>query len=73
MLLIDYLTKIMLLFTKINHNEKMFVIIKKLIIIEKICNDNDNDNENDNLSSISIEVNRTVFVLYFFYEKILSI
>ena len=51
----------------------MFVIIKKLIIIEKICNDNDNDNENNNLSCISIEVNRTVFVLYFFYEKILSI
>ena len=24
-------------------------------------------------SSISIEVNKTVFVLYFFYEKILSI
>ena len=49
----------------------MFVTIKKLIIIEKICNDN--DNENDNISSISTEVNRTVFVLYFFYEKIISI
>ena len=49
------------------------MIIKKLIIIETICNDNDNDNENDNISSISIEVNKTVFVLYFFYEKILSI
>ena len=49
----------------------MFVIIKKLIILKNICNDN--DNENDNLSSISIEVNKTVFVLYFFYEKILSI
>ena len=47
------------------------MIIKKLIIIEKIYNDN--DNENDNISIISIEVNRTVFVLYFFNEKILSI
>ena len=43
------------------------MIIKKSIIIEKICNDN--DNENDNISSISIEVNRTVFVLYFFIKK----
>ena len=47
----------------------MFVIIKKLIIIEKICNDNDNDNEYDNLSSISIEVNRIVFALSFFMKK----
>ena len=45
------------------------MIIKKLIIIEKTCNDNDNENENDKLSSISIEVNRTVFVLYFFMKK----
>ena len=34
-----------------------------------ISNDNDNNNENDNLSSINIEVNRTVFVLYFFIKK----
>ena len=66
-------TKKIVIIKKINHNEKIFVIIKKLIIIETICNDNDNDNENDNISSISIEVNKTVFVLYFFYEKILSI
>ena len=45
------------------------MIIKKLIIIEKICNDNDNDNENDNIGSISIEVNRTVFVFVFFLSK----
>ena len=43
----------------------MFVVIKKLVIIEKICNDN--DNEHDNMSSISIEVNRTVFVLYIYF------
>ena len=51
---------------KISHNGKIFAIIKKLITIEKICNDNDNDNENDNISSISIEVNRRVIVLYIF-------
>ena len=39
------------------------MIIKKLNITENVCNDN--DNENDNLSSISIDVNKTVFVLYF--------
>ena len=43
----------------------MFVVIKKLVIIEKICNDN--DKEHDNMSSISIEVNRTVFVLYIYF------
>ena len=37
------------------------MIIKKLIIIEKICNDNDNDNEN--MSNVNNEVKRTVFVL----------
>ena len=41
-------------------------MIKKLIIIGKICNDN--DNENDIISIISIEVNRTVSVLYFFMK-----
>ena len=43
----------------------MFVVIKKLIITEKICNYNDNDN--DNLISISIEVNKTVCL--FFIKK----
>ena len=47
---------------KINRNEKIFVMIKRLIIIEKICNDNDNDNDNGNKVVL-------VFVLYFSFMK----
>ena len=32
-------------------------------------NENENENVNDNLSSIDIQGTRTVFVLYFFYER----
>ena len=38
-------------------------------MIEKICNDNDDNNKNDDLSNINNEVNRAVFVLYFFIKK----
>ena len=43
----------------------------KIKIINKNENENENENENvnDNLSSIDIEGIRTVFVLYFFYER----
>ena len=44
------------------------MIIKKSIIIEKICNDDDNDNENDNISSISLVLRLTgQFLFYIFF------
>ena len=46
------------------------MIIKKSIIIEKICNDDDNDNENDNISSISLVLRLTgQFLFYIFFKK----
>ena len=53
---------------KINHNEKIFVIIKRLIIIEKICNDNDNDNENDNKVVLVLKLTGQ-FLFYIFLMK----
>ena len=47
----------------------MIKIIIIIIIITKNENENKNENVNDNLSSIDIEGIRTVFVLYFFYER----
>ena len=38
-------------------------------MINKNGDENENQNVNDNLSSIDIEGIRTVFVLYFFYER----